>query len=196
MRWTARSGRETISRTITIRLLGARNVPVAPVQVLLAGPAARTISGKFASRRPRLVMASGIEPTFDAAANRRTDVRVDRRRRRRVRRLSHPRSARRVPLDEDRRSHLGPEADDRLAEDGRLRRPASVDSRVGPHPCDHQAAGQAEDHQACPAANVPDVRPRAALTVQPPGFQSGSSRPASAFAVRAAMNRKSESLLR
>jgi hypothetical protein len=76
MRWTARSGRQTISRRITIRLLGSRNVPVAPVQVLLAGPAARTISGMFPSRRPRLVMASGIEPTFDAAANRRTDVRV------------------------------------------------------------------------------------------------------------------------
>jgi hypothetical protein len=76
MRWTARSGRETISRRITIRLLGTRNLPTAPVQVLLAGPAARTISGMFPSRRPRLVMASGIEPTFDAAANRRTDVRV------------------------------------------------------------------------------------------------------------------------
>ena len=199
MRWTARSGRETISRRITIRLLGARNVPVAPVQVLLAGPAARTISGKFPSRRPRLVMASGIEPTFDAAANRRTDVRV----------IVVDVDAFGVALIRDLHTVFpsmrivaltsGPAADDCLAEDGRFRRPASVDARLGPHPCDHQAAGQAgqaEDHQACPAANVPDVRPHAALTAQPPGFQSGSSRPASAFAVRAAMNRKSDSLLR
>ncbi|MGZ8793485.1 MAG: PASTA domain-containing protein, partial [Gaiellaceae bacterium] len=76
MRWTARSGREAISRKITIRLVGARNVLVAPVQVLLAGPAARSISGKFPTRKPRLITASEIEPTFDAAASRKTDVRV------------------------------------------------------------------------------------------------------------------------
>ncbi|MDQ2969246.1 MAG: Ig-like domain-containing protein, partial [Actinomycetota bacterium] len=76
MRWTARVGREAISRKITIRLVGARNVLVAPVQVLLAGPAARSISGKFPTRNPKLITASGIEPTFDAAASRRTDVRV------------------------------------------------------------------------------------------------------------------------
>jgi hypothetical protein len=76
MRWTARSGREAISRKITVRLVGARDVPAAPVQVLLAGPAARSISGKFPTRRPSLISASGIEPTFDAAASRRTDVRV------------------------------------------------------------------------------------------------------------------------
>jgi hypothetical protein len=76
MRWTARSGRESIARKITIRLVGARNVPVAPVEVLLAGPAARSISGKFPARKPRLISASAVEPTFDAAASRRTDVRV------------------------------------------------------------------------------------------------------------------------
>jgi len=76
MRWTARSGREAIARKITIRLVGARNVHVAPVQVLLAGPAARSISGKFPTRKPRLITSSAIEPTFDAAASRRTDVRV------------------------------------------------------------------------------------------------------------------------
>ena len=76
MRWTARSGRESTSRKITIRLVGARNMPAAPVQVLLAGPAARSISGKFPAQTPKLVSASAIEPTFDAAASRRTDVRV------------------------------------------------------------------------------------------------------------------------
>jgi len=45
-------------------------------EVLLAGPAALSISGKFPARTPKLVSASAIEPTFDAAASRRTDVRV------------------------------------------------------------------------------------------------------------------------
>jgi hypothetical protein len=76
MRWTARSGRETISSKITIRLVGARNVVVAPVEILLAGPAASGISGKFPTRAPKLITAAGVEPTFDAAASRRTDVRV------------------------------------------------------------------------------------------------------------------------
>jgi hypothetical protein len=74
MRWTARSGRDSMSRKITIRLLGAGNAQVAPARVLLAGPAARSIGGKFPTRK--LVTASAIEPTFDAAASRRTDVRV------------------------------------------------------------------------------------------------------------------------
>jgi len=76
LRWTARSGRDAISRKVTIRLVGARNVPAAPIQVLLAGPAARSISGTFPTRKTSVVSASGIEPTFDAAASRRTDVRV------------------------------------------------------------------------------------------------------------------------
>ena len=76
MRWTARSGRESTSRKITIRLVGTRNLPAAPIQVLLAGPAARSINGKFPAQTPKLVSASAIEPTFDAAASRRTDVRV------------------------------------------------------------------------------------------------------------------------
>jgi DNA-binding NarL/FixJ family response regulator len=63
-----------MSRKITIRLVGAGNVQVAPVRILLAGPAARSIGGKFPTRK--LVTASAIEPTFDAAASRRTDVRV------------------------------------------------------------------------------------------------------------------------
>jgi hypothetical protein len=76
IRWTARSGREAISRQITIRLVGASNVVVAPIEVLLAGPAANGISGKLPARAPKLITASGIEPTFDAAASPRTDVRV------------------------------------------------------------------------------------------------------------------------
>ena len=76
MRWTARSGRESVSRTITIRLVGARSVISLPARVLLVGPATRGIAGTFTTQKPSLVTASGIEPTFDAAASRRTDVRV------------------------------------------------------------------------------------------------------------------------
>jgi hypothetical protein len=76
MRWTARSGREAISRKITIRLMGARNVTTVPARVVLAGPAARGINGTFPTQKPKLITASGIEPTFDAAASRRTNVRV------------------------------------------------------------------------------------------------------------------------
>jgi len=76
MRWTARSGRDVAVRKITIRLLGARNVIVVPTRVVLAGPATRGISGAFTKQKPKLVTASGIEPTFDAAASRGTNVRV------------------------------------------------------------------------------------------------------------------------
>ncbi|TML88547.1 MAG: hypothetical protein E6G09_01940, partial [Actinobacteria bacterium] len=76
MRWTARSGREAISRKITIRLMGTRNVTTVPARVVLAGPAARGINGTFPTQKPKLITASGIEPTFDAAASRRTNVRV------------------------------------------------------------------------------------------------------------------------
>ena len=76
IRWTARSGRESISHKITIRLVGAHNVIAVPARVLLAGPAAGSIRGTFTTQKPKLITASGIEPTFDAAASRRTDVRV------------------------------------------------------------------------------------------------------------------------
>jgi Bacterial Ig domain/Bacterial Ig-like domain len=80
MRWTAHSGRETVSRRITIRLVGATQgatrASAQPVEVVLAGPATRGLAGKFSTRRPKLVSATGVEPTFDAAASRRTDVRV------------------------------------------------------------------------------------------------------------------------
>jgi hypothetical protein len=76
IRWTARSGRETISRKITIRFMARRKVVVAPVRVVLAGPAARIISAKLRTGTPKLINASSIEPTFDAVSNRRTNVRV------------------------------------------------------------------------------------------------------------------------
>jgi hypothetical protein len=77
MRWTARSGRETSSRRLTIRLVGtSTSAPAQPVEVVLAGPATRGLAARFSTRRPRVVSAAGIEPTFDAAASRRTDVRV------------------------------------------------------------------------------------------------------------------------
>ena len=47
-----------------------------PARVLLAGPAARGAGGTFTAQKRRLITASGIEPTFDAAASRLTDVRV------------------------------------------------------------------------------------------------------------------------
>jgi hypothetical protein len=76
MRWTARSGRESTSRKIAIRLVGARTVIAAPTRVVLAGPATSGIKGILATQKRRLITASGVEPTFDAAANRRTNVRV------------------------------------------------------------------------------------------------------------------------
>jgi DNA-binding NarL/FixJ family response regulator len=75
MRWTARSGSDAVTRTLTIRLIGSRNVITQPVKVLLAGPAADNLSGTF-FKQQRVVRAATIEPTFDAAASRRSDVRV------------------------------------------------------------------------------------------------------------------------
>ena len=76
MRWTARSGRETVARKLTIRLVRTRARNTQPVQVLLAGGAATSIRGNFTLRKGRVVSSASIEPTFDAAANRRTDVHV------------------------------------------------------------------------------------------------------------------------
>jgi hypothetical protein len=76
MRWTARSGRETVARKLTIRFVRTRARSTQPVQVLLAGGAATSIRGNFTLRKGRVVSSASIEPTFDAAANRRTDVHV------------------------------------------------------------------------------------------------------------------------
>jgi hypothetical protein len=73
MRWSARAGRETVSRTIRIRIVGAKP-PVQRVEIVLAGTAARDVNGKLGKQKPKVVTA--VEPTFDAAANRNRDVRV------------------------------------------------------------------------------------------------------------------------
>jgi hypothetical protein len=74
MRWKARAGRDTVSRRITIRLVGpgALVASASPIEVVLAGHATRGVR----LRRPRVVSAPGVEPTFDAAASRARDVRV------------------------------------------------------------------------------------------------------------------------
>ncbi|HEY3017207.1 MAG TPA: Ig-like domain-containing protein, partial [Gaiellaceae bacterium] len=78
MRWTARAGRATVARTIKIRVVGTGRAPsvkpVPPVEVVLAGRATRGLAG--AKRNTKFVSASGVEPTFDAAASRKSDVRV------------------------------------------------------------------------------------------------------------------------
>ncbi|MFL5945446.1 MAG: Ig-like domain-containing protein [Gaiellaceae bacterium] len=73
MRWSAHAGRETVSRTIKIRIVGSVQ-PVQKVEILLAGAAARDVTGQLGRQKPKVV--AGVEPTFDAAANRNRDVRV------------------------------------------------------------------------------------------------------------------------
>jgi len=79
MRWTARAGRDTVSRRIKLRMLAARGTlarSVEPIEVVLAGDAPRRAGSKLPKRKPRVFLATGIEPTFDEAANRKTDTRV------------------------------------------------------------------------------------------------------------------------
>jgi hypothetical protein len=69
MQWSARAGRQTVSRTIRVRLVGS----VAPrqrVEVVLAGTAAESVRTKNAK------FVNGVEPMFDETANRSRDVRV------------------------------------------------------------------------------------------------------------------------
>jgi hypothetical protein len=73
MRWSARAGGETVSRTITIRVVGSRP-PVQKVQIVLAGLAAKQVGAKLAKQAQ--IVVDAVEPTFDAAANRNRDVRV------------------------------------------------------------------------------------------------------------------------
>ena len=65
---------------MSIRLVGTKPgsviAPAQPVEIVLTGPATRGLAGRFATRRPKLVSAAGIEPTFDAAASRKRDVGV------------------------------------------------------------------------------------------------------------------------
>jgi hypothetical protein len=73
MVWSARAGRQTVTRTIKFRVVGKR-LPKQRMQIVLAGAAAKSVGPKLARRSEMLV--SGVEPTFDATANRNRDVRV------------------------------------------------------------------------------------------------------------------------
>jgi DNA-binding NarL/FixJ family response regulator len=73
MRWSARAGRQTVARTLKIRLVG-KVVPVQRVEIVLAGTAASGVGAKLGAQAPKVVTAE--DPTFDAAANRNRDVRV------------------------------------------------------------------------------------------------------------------------
>ena len=72
LRWSARAGRETASRTVRFRVVG-RVAPAQRISIVLAGTAARD-AGRQAKPKPTLVM--GVDPAFDAAATRSRDVRV------------------------------------------------------------------------------------------------------------------------
>jgi len=78
MRWTARAGREQASRKLKIRLLPTRGTVRTgiPVEVVLTGAAPRIAGTQLPKRKPKVLTASGIETTFDAAASRSNDVRV------------------------------------------------------------------------------------------------------------------------
>ena len=71
--WSARAGRETVSRTVKIRIYRSRP-PVQRIQIVLAGVAAQDVRGRIGKQKQKAVDA--VEPTFDAAANRNRDVRV------------------------------------------------------------------------------------------------------------------------
>jgi hypothetical protein len=79
MRWTARAGRDIASQRIKLRMLAARGTlarTIEPVEVVLTGHAPRGAGAKLPKRKPRVFLATGVEPTFDEAANRKTDTRV------------------------------------------------------------------------------------------------------------------------
>jgi hypothetical protein len=73
LRWSARAGRETATRTVRFRLVG-RTAPVQKIQIVLAGTAAQGVGGRLGKQKPMFV--TSVDPTFDAAANRNRDVRV------------------------------------------------------------------------------------------------------------------------
>jgi hypothetical protein len=77
LRWTARAGKNTISRRIKVRLVNAAGAakPAQRVGVVVTGSAAGDVKGRL-PRSARLLTAVGVDPTFDAAASRTTDVRV------------------------------------------------------------------------------------------------------------------------
>jgi Bacterial Ig domain/Bacterial Ig-like domain len=77
LRWTARAGRNTISRRITIKFVRTAGMvrPVQRLGVVLTGSAGGGVKGRL-RRSARLLPTAGIDPTFDAAASRKIDVRV------------------------------------------------------------------------------------------------------------------------
>ena len=80
LRWTARAGRDHVSSRFAIRLIGLPSGVTpktgGPIEVVLTGDATRAVAGKLPVGKPKLLSAPGVEPTFDAAANRSRDVRV------------------------------------------------------------------------------------------------------------------------
>jgi hypothetical protein len=73
LRWSARAGGETASRTIRFRIVG-RKPPVQKIEIVLAGTAAKGVKGSLGKQKPTFV--SSADPAFEAAANRNCDVRV------------------------------------------------------------------------------------------------------------------------
>jgi hypothetical protein len=73
IRWTARAAGETVSRTIRVRAY-AKRPPRQRTQIVLAGVAAKSVSARIA--RGNRVAVDGVEPIYDATANRNRDVRV------------------------------------------------------------------------------------------------------------------------
>jgi len=77
MRWTAKAGGDLASKRLKIRMIGLRVVKFAePIEVVLSGQAPKGAGAKLPKGKPRVVKATGIETTFDAAADRKTDARV------------------------------------------------------------------------------------------------------------------------
>jgi hypothetical protein len=73
LRWSARAGGETASRTIRFRIVG-RKPPAQKIEIVLAGTAAKGVGSSLGKQKPTFV--SSVDPAFDAAANRNRDVRV------------------------------------------------------------------------------------------------------------------------
>jgi hypothetical protein len=73
LRWTARAGRETATRTVRFRLVGVRP-PLQKMEIVLAGTAAKGVGGSLGKQKVTVVTSA--DPAFDAAANRNRDVRV------------------------------------------------------------------------------------------------------------------------
>src|SRR5439155_12853018 len=56
MRWSARAGRQTVTRTVKIRLVG-KKPPTQKIQIVLAGTAAKDVDGELGKQKPKVVTA-------------------------------------------------------------------------------------------------------------------------------------------